>query len=178
MAPVPPFSIATTPVTLFAVIALNAKGADEKDCSLINSNEVQDEVMSNSTFKFLSVVFQAIAVNELAYPPICVPLPIVTFTTPYWFVIVLITSWYSRLFDESVKLNFKQISELIKGEEGISTPGNVWTFGLTITAWYAIPLDWEYNTEVKKIKNKIFFIVIRILINWFSDCHWFSDCPF
>ncbi len=123
VAPVPPFWIWTTPETLFAVTAAYAKGTAESGLSLKTTNCWQDPFTSNCTFNTFVFAFHTIALNELAYPPVWFPDPIIKLTIPNSSVVVWITSWYSNCDRLSVKENCKQTDLLAIGLFWISTPG-------------------------------------------------------
>ena len=123
VAPVPPFWICITPETLFAVTAAYAKGTAESGLSLKMINCWQVPLTSNCTFNFLIFTFQTIVLNELAYPPVWFPDPIIKLTIPNSSVVVGITSWYSNCDRLSVSENCKQTDLFDIGLFWISTPG-------------------------------------------------------
>ena len=130
VAPVPPFWIATTPETLSAVTAAYAKGTVESGLLLNITNCWQSPLVLNSTFKDLVLEFQTTELNELEYPPVWFPEPIIRFTIPNSSVVVWITSWYSNWERLSIKLKRKQTGLLTIGLFWILTPGIFWPFGL------------------------------------------------
>ena len=113
---VPPFSIGTTPVTFSALFAANAKGTELKGWLLISKKLEHWPLLSNATFKLFRVTLQKIAENEVAYPPVWIPVPITKFTIPNSSVVVVIFSWYSVCEAASIIENCKQTLLFANGE--------------------------------------------------------------